>query len=179
MGFYAVLRISSLPIPLVNLTDLCKKFGTRWHMCAKTCAKSSIFQICLYETILNVNNLNYIYNFHKFKLLPFFSVLLSSIWACCSYFPMQHIYTIDWKRFSLLIGTTRIFTMTRKILTNSSCWKSAISTYVLYRAFLAHFQVSVDTKLKWFLFSLLPHLRSKWFTDAKVRFFLRIIANHC
>ena len=38
------------------------------------------------------------------------------------HFPMQHIYIIDWKRFSLLIGTTRIFTMTRKILTNSSCW---------------------------------------------------------
>ena len=39
MRFYAVLRISSLPIPLVNLTDLCKKFGTCWHTCAKTCAK--------------------------------------------------------------------------------------------------------------------------------------------
>ena len=87
-----------------------------------------------------------------------------------NYLPMQHIYTIDWKRFSLLIGTTRIFTMTRKILTNSSCWKSTISIYVLYRAFQAHFQVSVETKLKWFIFSLLPHLRSKWFTDAKVRF---------
>ena len=79
MGFYAVFRISSLLIPLVNLTDLCKKFVTRWHTCAKTCAKSTIFQICLYETKLNGNNLNYIYNFHKFKLLPFFSVLLSSI----------------------------------------------------------------------------------------------------
>ena len=45
-------------------------------------------------------------------------------WAleCKNYFPMQHIYTIDWKRFSLLIGTTHIFAMTRKILTNSSCW---------------------------------------------------------
>ena len=79
MGFSAVLRISSLPIPLVNLTNLCKKFGTRWHTCAKTCAKSSIFKICLYETILNVNNLNYIYNFHKFKLFSIVSVLLSSI----------------------------------------------------------------------------------------------------
>ena len=79
MRFYAVFRISSLPIPLVNLTDLCKKFGTRWHMCAKTCAKSSIFQICLYETILNGNNLNYIYNLHKFKLFSIVSVLLSSI----------------------------------------------------------------------------------------------------
>ena len=39
----------------------------------------------------------------------------------CAYLPMQHIYTIDCKRLSLLIGTTRIFTMTRKILTNSSC----------------------------------------------------------
>lgn len=82
-------RISSLPIPLVNLTDLCKKFGTRWHMSAKTCAKSTIFQICLYETILNGNNLNYIYNFRKFKLFPIVSVLLSSICVCCSYFPMQ------------------------------------------------------------------------------------------
>ena len=79
MRFYAVLRISSLPIPLVNLTDLCKKFGTRWHTCAKTCAKSTIFQICLYETKLNVNNLNYIYHFHKFNLFPIVSVLLSSI----------------------------------------------------------------------------------------------------
>lgn len=70
MRFYAVLRISSLPIPLVNLTDLCKKFGTCWH----TCAKSTIFQICLYKTKLNGNNLNYIYNFRKFKLFPFISV---------------------------------------------------------------------------------------------------------
>ena len=79
MRFYAVLRISSLPIPLVNLTDLCKKFGTCWHTCAKTCAKSTIFQICLYEAKLNGNNLNYIYNFHKFKLFSIVSVLLSSI----------------------------------------------------------------------------------------------------
>ena len=79
MRFYAVLRISSLPIPLVNLTDLCKKFGTCWHTCAKTCAKSTIFQICLYEAKLNGNNLNYIYNFHKFQLFPIVSVLLSSI----------------------------------------------------------------------------------------------------
>ena len=91
MRFYAVFRISSLPIPLVNLTDLCKKFGTRWHMCAKTCAKSTIFQICLYETILNGNNLNYIYNFHKFKLFSIVSVLLSSICASNSYFPMQKV----------------------------------------------------------------------------------------
>ena len=78
MRFYAVLRISSLPIPLVNLTDLCKKFGTRWHTCAITCAitcaKSTIFQICLYEAKLNGNNLNYIYNFHKFQLFPIVSV---------------------------------------------------------------------------------------------------------
>ena len=73
---------------------------------------------------------------------------LWAIFLISVYLPMQHIYTIDWKRFSLLIGTTRIFTMTRKILTNSSCWKSAISIYVLYRAFQAHFQVSVETKLK-------------------------------
>lgn len=46
-----------------------------WH----TCAKSSIFQICLYETKLNENNLNYIYNFRKFNLFPIVSVLLSSI----------------------------------------------------------------------------------------------------
>ena len=92
------------------------------------------------------------------------------------YLPMQHIYTIDWKRFSLLIGTTRIFTMTRKILTNSSCWKSAISIYVLYRAFQAHFQVSVDAKFKWFIFSLLPHLRSKWFLMQRYAF-LAIILN--
>lgn len=72
-------RISSLLIPLVNLTDLCKKFGTRWHTCAKTCVKSTIFQICLYEAKLNGNNLNYIYNFHKFQLFPIVSVLLSSI----------------------------------------------------------------------------------------------------
>ena len=89
MRFYAVLRTSSLPIPLVNLTDLCKKFGTCWHTCAKTCAKSTIFQICLYEAKLNGNNLNYIYNFHKFQLFPIVSVLLSSICVCCSYFPMQ------------------------------------------------------------------------------------------
>ena len=92
MRFYAVLRISSLPIPLVNLTDLCKKFGTCWHTCAKTCAKSTIFQICLYEAKLNGNNLNYIYNFHKFQLFPIVSVLLSSICVCCSYFPMQNIF---------------------------------------------------------------------------------------
>ena len=70
MGFYVFFRILSLLIPLANLTDLCKKFGTRWHMCAKTCAKSTIFQICLYEAKLNGNNLNYIYNFRKFKLFP-------------------------------------------------------------------------------------------------------------
>ena len=86
--------MSSIHIPLVNLTDLCKKFGTRWHMCAKTCAKSTIFQICLYETILNGNNLNYIYNFHKFKLFSIVSVLLSSICASNSYFPMQKFLKI-------------------------------------------------------------------------------------
>ena len=84
-------RISSIHIPLVNLTNLCKKFGTRWHTCAITCAKSTIFQICLYEAKLNGNNLNYIYNFRKFKLFPIVSVLLSSICVCCSYFPMQEI----------------------------------------------------------------------------------------
>ena len=86
--------MSSIHIPLVNLTDLCKKFGTRWHMCAKTCAKSTIFQICLYETILNGNNLNYIYNFHKFKLFSIVSVLLSSICASNSYFPMQSFFNV-------------------------------------------------------------------------------------
>ena len=74
MGFYAVFRISSLPIPLVNLTDLCKKFGTRWHMCAKTCAKFEQFQIYLYAIIQNGNNLICAYNIHKFKLFPFVSV---------------------------------------------------------------------------------------------------------
>ena len=34
--------------------------------------------------------------------------------SAITYFPMQHIYTIYWKRFSFLIGTTRIFAMTRK-----------------------------------------------------------------
>ena len=79
MRFSVFLRILSIQIPLVNLTDLCKKFGTRWHTCAKTCAKSTIFQICLYETKLNGNNLNYIYNLHKLKLFSIVSVLLSSI----------------------------------------------------------------------------------------------------
>ena len=79
MRFYAVFRISSLLIPLVNLNDLCKKFGTCWHTCAKTCAKSTIFQICLYETKLNGNNLNCICNNHNFKLFPFVSVKLSTI----------------------------------------------------------------------------------------------------
>ena len=74
MRFYAVLRISSLLIPLVNLTDLCKKFGTRWHTCAKTCAKSTIFQIYLYDTKLHGNNLNCIYNFRYFKLFLIVSV---------------------------------------------------------------------------------------------------------
>ena len=91
MRFYAVLRISSLPIPLVNLTDLCKKFGTRWH----TCAKSPIFQIYLYDTKLHGNNLNYSYNFRKFKLFPIVSVLLSSICVCCSYLPMQNLTNIS------------------------------------------------------------------------------------
>ena len=52
MGFYVFFRILSIQIPLVNLTDLNKKFGTRWHTCAKTCAKSTIFQICMYKTKL-------------------------------------------------------------------------------------------------------------------------------
>ena len=89
MRFSVFLRILSIQIPLVNLTHLCKKFGTRWHTCAITCAKSTIFQICLYEAKLNGNNLNYIYNFRKFKLFPIVSMLLSSICVCCSYFPMQ------------------------------------------------------------------------------------------
>ena len=50
-----------------------------WHTCAKTCVKSTIFQICLYEAKLNGNNLNYIYNNHNFKLFPFVSVKLSTI----------------------------------------------------------------------------------------------------
>ena len=33
--------------------------------------------------------------------------------------PMQPIYTIEIRRISLLIGTTRFFTITRKVLTNS------------------------------------------------------------
>ena len=68
MRFYAVLRISSLLIPLVNLTDLNKKFGTRFGTRVPACAKSTIFQICLYEAKLNGNDLNYIYNFRKFML---------------------------------------------------------------------------------------------------------------
>ena len=53
-----------------------------WHTLAHvwhTCAKSTIFQICLYEAKLNGNNLNYIYNFRKFNLFPIVSVLLSNI----------------------------------------------------------------------------------------------------
>ena len=102
MRFYAVLRISSLLIPLVNLTDLCKKFVTRWHTCDKTCDKSTIFQICLYETKLNGNNLNCIYNFRKFKLFPFVSVSLSNICVCCSYLPMQIIVLLDNQPCSIL-----------------------------------------------------------------------------
>ena len=79
MGFYAVLRISSLPIQLVNLTDLCKKFGTRWHTCAKTCAKLTISLIYLYNTKLNGNDLNCVCNIHNFKLFPFVCVKLSTI----------------------------------------------------------------------------------------------------
>jgi hypothetical protein len=70
-------------------------------MCAKTCAKSSIFQICLYETKLNGNNLNCIYNFRKFKLFPIVSVLLSSICVCSSYFPMQHVELFNYENLTL------------------------------------------------------------------------------
>lgn len=66
-----------------------------WH----TCAKSTIFQICLYEAKLNGNNLNYINNFRKFKLFPIVSMLLSSICVCCSYFPMQFVSLIDYQYF--------------------------------------------------------------------------------
>ena len=109
--------MSSIHIPLVNLTDLCKKFGTRWHMCAKTCAKSTIFQICLYETILNGNNLNYIYNFHKFKLFSIVSVLLSSICASNSYFPMQSIFNVHLLLCKYLIHSIlQSFTEGRKVV---------------------------------------------------------------
>ena len=77
--------------------------------------------------------------------------------------PMQHIYTIDWKRFSLLIGTTRIFTMTRKILTNSSCCNQRFRYTCCTALFKLIFKFRVEVKLKWFVFCLLPHLRSKWF----------------
>ena len=102
MRFYTVLRISSIQIPLVNLTNLCKKFSTRW----RTCAKSTIFQICQYEAKLNGNNLNYIYNFRKFKLFPIVSVLLSSICVCCSYFPMQKFANIFPSTSSLVTSPT-------------------------------------------------------------------------
>ena len=92
---------------------------------------------------------------------------------------MQHIYTIDWKRFSLLIGTTRIFAMTREILTNSSCWKSTISIHVLYRAFQAHFQVSGRNQIEVIYIQPLTAFAFQMISNAKVRFFLRIIANHC
>ena len=124
--------------------------------------------LCIYIT--NWLTIQYKVLYRKFWKILLIHQSVDIQYAIECHFPMQHIYTIDWKRFSLLIGTTHIFTMTRKILTNSSCWKSTISIYVLYRAFQAHFQVSVDAKLKWLIFSLLPHLRSKWFTDAKVRF---------
>ena len=97
-------RILSIQIPLVNLTDLCKKFGTRWHTCAKTCAKSSIFQICLYETILNGNNLNCFCNIHNFNLFPFVSVKLSTILSTNSYFPMQNFLKILPKTSSVVIS---------------------------------------------------------------------------
>ncbi len=70
MRFFDFFRILSIQIPLVNLTDLNKKFGTRWH----TCAKLTIFKIYLYDKKLNGNNLNYIYNFRKFMLFQFVSV---------------------------------------------------------------------------------------------------------
>ena len=74
MRFSDFFRILSIQIPLVNLTDLNKKFGTRWHTCAITCAKSTIFQIYLYDTKLHGNNLNCIYNFRYFKLFQIVSV---------------------------------------------------------------------------------------------------------
>ena len=138
MRFYAVLRISSLPIPLVNLTDLCKKFGTCWHTCAKTCAKSTIFQICLYEAKLNGNNLNYIYNFHKFQLFPIVSVLLSSIWVCCSYFPMQKLAKMLPRTSSVVISPVMLPMWCRHVLMSSAmmsdgnellrlCWASLMA----------------------------------------------------
>ena len=79
MRFSDFFRILSIQILLVNLTDLNKNFGTRWHTFWHTCAKSTIFQIYLYDTKLHGNNLNCTYNIHNFKLFPFVSIKLSTI----------------------------------------------------------------------------------------------------
>ena len=81
-------RILSIQIPLVNLTDLCKKFGTRWH----TCAKSTIFQIWMYKTKLTETTWIAFITFTSsccFRLSPCYWLVL---WTCCSYLPMQNIF---------------------------------------------------------------------------------------
>ena len=63
-----------------------------WHTLAHVCQRVPnrlYFKYVLYEAKLNGNNLNYIYNFRKFKLFPIVSVFLSCICVYCSYFPMQ------------------------------------------------------------------------------------------
>lgn len=49
------------------------------------------------------------------------------------YFPMQHIYIVDYQRLFILIGTTSVFTSTQNVGTNAMCCISQLCIYVLYR----------------------------------------------
>ena len=69
----------------------------------------------------------------KVELLDKYSLIICT---------MQHIYTIECKRFALLNGTNLIFTNTLKVPGNSMCWFSIVSIYVLYRVFSAHLRKS-------------------------------------
>ena len=138
-------RISSIHIPLVNLTNLCKKFGTRWHTCAKTCTKLTISQIYLYNIKLNGNNLNCVCNIHNFKLFPFVPIKLSTILSTNSYLPMQKLAKIFPSTSSLVTSPTisprwwiaaRRCSLTRSPLRPSSrlCFTSFISLRARVRA---------------------------------------------
>lgn len=83
--------------------------------------------------------------FPKTIILPYLSRFQSAfqIFYNCNYmitiqlgyFPMQHIYIIDYQRPFILIGTTSVLTNTQNVGTNANRCISWYCIYVLYRLF--------------------------------------------
>ena len=95
---------------------------------------------------LNGNNLNCVYNIHKFKLFPFVSVKLSTILSTNSYFPMQELENSEYQ----LVKYSSNEYWAEKFCAIDRKWHNSLLHSILH--FISPF---ISPKLIFFSFSLI------------------------